>query len=510
VNRLKKIISVIIVAVLVFCLPVAVSATETGEYTISLSGSIDGKNFVDTSFRFKVVCSLLEESDEERIIVFEETVTYNTSERSQYDFKVRPEHVENGGYVYEFKMVGSSNLAAAGDTKTVTVYFLKDEFGESIVKAFDSSKADSDMPEEEILEFPYNISFDCKTGSVVSIEMVDPEITKVYDGTDALTLSPEDYRLTGVSPEHEVYLEIGLAKFNAVDVKNATSVVLSDFTLKGADADKYVVKTQVVEHPARITPRPITVTVDNITMTKGAAIPEFTYKLSEELILGNEVSGSLFCRVGDAVGNYTISRGTLAINDNYDITFREGKLTVTNFSFSSVIDKATSIKVSGYLSQNAKLEVSNLSQSDNAYKVLKSSVSTGSIIKGYNISVDGGYDGQLEVVIPVASKYEGKGITVYQRLNSGGIARYSATAKNGEVTVSVSDGTAFLLVTDEESEESGLSIGRLLLIILVVLLCAILLIVLIAGAIFIGLVYFNKTDELQKIMKTFKKVFKKK
>ena len=506
-NRLRKIISIICVVLLICCLPVAVSATGGEQYIISISSTVGGYNRVDTTFKFKVTCTVMDETDEAKDVVSEETVSYNTSKLSSLDYSVNPEHVEQGGYIYEFKMVGCSYPSAALDTKTLTVYFMKDEFGESIIKAFDSSKADTDMPEEEILDFPYNISFDCKTGAPVSVEILKTELSKVYDGTDVYEILPDDYRLTGVAAGHDVTLTVDSAKFDAADVKNATTVIFSGFTLSGADADKYILKSDSVTCPAAILPRPITVTADSVVITKGEQVPELTYKLSEELIVGNEFTGSLTREPGDAVGVYKIRRGTLTLNDNYDVIFKEGTLTISNFSGLTIVDKYTSVSVSGYLAEGADLTVSELPKAGNTYKTLAASASWGKIIKGYDISVSGGHDGSLSIVIPMDSKYEGKSITVYQSLTLGGISKYEATVTDGKITVVATDeGTAFLLVTD--ADDDGFSIGKLLLKIFVIFLLVILILALIIALVFFGMIIFNKTDELKRIIKAVKKIFK--
>lgn len=506
-NRFRKFICIVCVVLLTFSLPVAVSATEGEKYTVSLSSTVGGYNRVDTTFKFKVTCTVMDETDDAKDIVSEETVSYNTGKSSALDYLINPEHVAQGGYVYEFKLVGCSYPSASLDTKTVTVYFMKDEFGESIIKAFDSSKADTDMPEEEILNFPYNISFDCKTGAQVSVEMLKTELSKVYDGSDIYEILPDDYRLTGVAAGHDVILNIESAKFDAADVKNVTKVIFSGFTLSGADADKYVLKSDSVTCRAVILPRPITVTADSVVITKGDQAPVLTYKLSEELIVGNEFTGNLTREPGDAVGVYRIRRGTLTLNDNYDITFKEGTFTISNFSSLTIVDKHTSVSVSGYLAEGADLTVSELPKAGNTYKTLAASASWGKIIKGYDISVSGGHDGSLSIVIPVDSQYEGKSITVYQSLTLGGISKYEATVTDGKITVVATDeGTAFLLVTD--SDDSGFSVGKLLLKILIVFLLVILILAFITALVFFGMILFNKTEELKRIVKAVKKIFK--
>ena len=487
-------------------MPLYASATGDSGYYVTLSGSVGGSVTPGTVFKFKAVWSSFDTTDGSREFIGDETVTLNTASAQNVKFPLKNEYVENGGYVYEFSMVSCSDSKAGVDTKIVSIYLKKDvDSGELIASLVDSS-----VEGESDIEFPHNIDFDCKTGVPVTVEFLKDSLTKVYDGTDAYTLLPGDYRIAGIADGDDVKLNVKSAKFNSADVKTANKVTFSGLSLAGPDAGKYIFKTAELSHIANITARPITVTADSFVITKGEQVPELTYSLSEPLIVGNEFVGSLTRQQGDAVGEYSINRGTLMLNDNYEVTFNEGKLTISNFGKSTLVDSATSVSVSGFFAESSKLNVSDLSVADNVYKVLAANSTWGKIIKGYNITLSGEHDGSLDILIPLGSEYEGKSITVYQSLTSGGIASYKADVLNGTISIVADEGTAFLLVTVKDTVKPKTSVGKVILTAVIVILAVVFGLALLATLFFFGMIFFNKTDELKRMIKAIKKSFKKK
>jgi hypothetical protein len=88
-----------------------------------------------------------------------------------------------------------------------------------------------------------------------------------------------------------------------------------DITFEGADFS--------------ITVRPITVTINAASKVWGQADPVFTYSItSGSLVEGDSFSGSLTRVPGEDLGTYNITRGTLALSANYDLTVVEGILTI--------------------------------------------------------------------------------------------------------------------------------------------------------------------------------------
>jgi len=81
-----------------------------------------------------------------------------------------------------------------------------------------------------------------------------------------------------------------------------------------------------------VTPRPITVTADNLSRIYGNANPALTYTVGGQgLANGDQLGGSLATTAGltSGIGNYAITQGSLVASSNYDLTFVGGQLTVT-------------------------------------------------------------------------------------------------------------------------------------------------------------------------------------
>ena len=511
--KLLKYVISIVLALTVFAFPMLCSADETVKYTVVLSGAIDGRLPAGTTFDFAIKCYSMDETDDEKETVLNDTKTLDSSKAASLRYELDKEKVETGGFVYEFRLTATSSKLAVADDKVFAVYLFGRENG---VKTFDSSVVDGDDAEKIYDDISngltVNAAFNCKTAAPVKIELLTKELSKVYDGIDIADISVNDYKLTGVAEGHQVSLQIGSAKFNSADVKKASKVVLSGLSLTGADADKYKLTVDKLEVGGKITPRPITVTAEDKVMTEGSIEPELTYTLSEQLIQGNEFVGSLARTAGSGAGEYTITRGTLSLTDNYDVKFVEGKLTISSFSNSSVIDAETRITVSGFFAHDSSVKVSELSVADNTYKVLASGASWGKVIKGYNIALNtAAHDGAFTITIPVSGEYEGKELSVYQLLASGGIACYKSTVTNGEITLATDECTSFLLVTEKDAPvKKKVSVGMMVLKVFLIILAVVAAVALLAVLFFFGMVFFNKTDELKKIIKFLKRVFKKK
>jgi len=68
---------------------------------------------------------------------------------------------------------------------------------------------------------------------------------------------------------------------------------------------------------------PITINADAKTKKIGASDPELTYQFVGQLVNGDSITGSLTRKSGEEIGQYDILIGTLAINNNYDITYNK-------------------------------------------------------------------------------------------------------------------------------------------------------------------------------------------
>jgi hypothetical protein len=79
-----------------------------------------------------------------------------------------------------------------------------------------------------------------------------------------------------------------------------------------------------------ITQRPVTVTADAQSKAYGEVDPILTYQVtSGSLVAGDVFTGTLSRAAGEALGTYPILQGTLALSDDYDLTYVGADLTIT-------------------------------------------------------------------------------------------------------------------------------------------------------------------------------------
>lgn len=97
-------------------------------------------------------------------------------------------------------------------------------------------------------------------------------------------------------------------------------------TISSARTTNYEAASKTVTF--KITPRPLTVTANNITKVYGEFDPILTYTY-QGLVQGDMITGSLVRDSGNNVGTYTIRIGSVQANNNYALTFVEGVFTIT-------------------------------------------------------------------------------------------------------------------------------------------------------------------------------------
>lgn len=512
-KNIKAVLSLLMVLMLI-AFPLTAGAveeaTETTEpYSLTLECLVGGTVPENTVFTFGVTKSFYDQGEidyehSEKLADFVIDTATDTSGKKVYpfnDFTV--------SYCYEFSLKSINNKTYIADPTTVTVYVGEYE-GEKTVRTV-VHKSESDV--SEIEDQPVTATFNCTKAVEVSVSTKDCEaVTKVYDGKKETAITDKNYKLQGVVEGHDVKLSFTKAEFNSTDVKKADKVTVSGLTLTGKDADKYVLKSDTLECKGSITQRPLTVTADTVVITVGQAEPSLTYTLSEELIEGNKVSGALKRDPGDAIGEYAVTIGTLSFGDNYAVTFVDGKFIISNFTYLTVTDKTTSIKVEGYFDAGASVTVTALDPQSEVYAALASGSSWGKIISAYDIKFTAaGVDGNYKLSIPVDSKYEGKSVAVYQQLTNGAISCYKTTVLGGAVTVTTDEVTQFMLVGDKDkaAKEDESSVAMTILKVFIIILAVIIGLALVIGLFFFGMIFFNKTEQLKAIIRFVKRLLRK-
>jgi hypothetical protein len=88
--------------------------------------------------------------------------------------------------------------------------------------------------------------------------------------------------------------------------------------------------------------RPITITADAKSKVYGAADPALTYQITAGSLAGSDAfTGALTRTTGENVGTYAITQGTLALNNNYNLTFIGANLTIGQLAVAVNADAKT-------------------------------------------------------------------------------------------------------------------------------------------------------------------------
>lgn len=177
----------------------------------------------------------------------------------------------------------------------------------------------------------YTLANDTATATAsITPRTLTPVVTvanKVYDATSSAVVSQ---RTVAGLPGDEISLSGGTAVF--VDKNAGTqSVNVTGLTLSGPNAGNYTI-AGTARTLATITPAPLTIVVDDKSMTQGVGLPLFTAQFSG--LVGGETDADLDslpafttdATSSSAPGSYGV---TLAASDqNYTVTVVDGTLTV--------------------------------------------------------------------------------------------------------------------------------------------------------------------------------------
>ncbi|MBK7685925.1 MAG: hypothetical protein IPJ25_07855 [Rhodocyclaceae bacterium] len=156
---------------------------------------------------------------------------------------------------------------------------------------------------------------------------------KVYDGTVAATLSGgATFGNVIVGDIVNVSSIGGTASFLDPNAGTNKSVTVGGMSLSGADSSNYSLSTTTFSSAANISQRPISVTANPLSKIYGDADPTKTFVVGGGgLVGGDTFSGSLSRVVGESVagGPYSITQGTLAVGNNYTLTYFPADLSIT-------------------------------------------------------------------------------------------------------------------------------------------------------------------------------------
>lgn len=154
----------------------------------------------------------------------------------------------------------------------------------------------------------------------LGIELLQDPFKKVFDGTNGIDLSAEDFRMAGVLDGDDVYIAAVNTDFNAKAVGDYRAMV--EVVLGGESAGRYSV--QPIEIGVIVEPRRVSIAPrSGQHKTYGSPDPALSASYSG-VIAGDALAGSLAREKGESVGKYEILIGTLdELNKNYKIVLDE-------------------------------------------------------------------------------------------------------------------------------------------------------------------------------------------
>jgi len=126
---------------------------------------------------------------------------------------------------------------------------------------------------------------------------------------------------------------------NKVHIRKAGSVIITASQAGNSLFIPAASKSQTLA----IVPKAVTAFADTKTKVYGSIDPPLTFIVSPPLVNGDAFAGTLTRDVGENVGTYTISQGTLALSSNYTLNVDTALLTITKKDLLVKADDKTKI-----------------------------------------------------------------------------------------------------------------------------------------------------------------------
>ncbi|WP_299158228.1 MBG domain-containing protein [uncultured Tenacibaculum sp.] len=163
---------------------------------------------------------------------------------------------------------------------------------------------------------PKNVNFSLENASKVYGEVDPLPVLNIVDGTamahDDVLILKKAARSAGEN--------IGAYGYGFLGIGNFEFEITSSHS---ADVNNYQFNFRSYGSPElTIAKKTIEITADAKTKVYGEADPTLTYQVTSGSLVGSDAfTGSLSRATGQAQGNYGITQGTLALSNNYDVTF---------------------------------------------------------------------------------------------------------------------------------------------------------------------------------------------
>ncbi len=222
--------------------------------------------------------------------------------------------------VFEYDVVGETYGAEFTGALT------REKAGNKKVGTYDILLGTLSLGDNFTIEFTGN-TFTVADKTVQNVS-VAPVGTKTY-GDDDFTL---DIDYDDESELTDTTVESSNQNVAVVDEDNVITIVgagTSNLKVTVAGDNDYADAVKTVR--LTVDKREVTITMDSYAIKVGEDIPEFGFAITAgELVAGDEITGAPSSRgTNTREGTFDITKGNIKINSNYDITFVNGTLTVS-------------------------------------------------------------------------------------------------------------------------------------------------------------------------------------
>lgn len=195
----------------------------------------------------------------------------------------------------------------------------------------------------------YNLTFE--KGKLTVVEKDVQNV--IVDNIQSKIYGDSNFKL-GVTDNNTALGELTYTSSNT-DIATVTSdgtvtikaTGTTNITVSRAGNDDYAdfSETKVLN----VSKKDITITAKSYTIKQNNSLPVLEYDVtSGELVTGDTITGNLTVSAdGSSLGEFDITQGTISVNNNYNLTFVKGKLTVTDKTPQNIVVDSFGEKIYG-------------------------------------------------------------------------------------------------------------------------------------------------------------------
>jgi|GEM_PF-6463345 len=170
-----------------------------------------------------------------------------------------------------------------------------------------------------------------------------PLISKIYNGTNAASLSVDNYILDGIL-SGDVLKVKGTASYTDSNVGQVKSISIKGISLDGTDKDNYILITDTGSATGDIIARPLEIKALAAAKIYKDPDPVFSFVIVSGTLAGTDsFTGKLGREAGEGVGKYGIIRGGLSVGNNYNLTFTPADLVISVRRISVVANRTNKV-----------------------------------------------------------------------------------------------------------------------------------------------------------------------